>query len=92
MPGIGPMNSTSSATSTGLKAWLAPHAEIDLRIDGLMRANYDPNGSLGGPGTIGNRILAFEPERMLSIRTHTSSATSGRPEPTGLKQQRGMSC
>ncbi len=55
-------------TSAGLKSWLAPQAEIDLRIDGLMRSNYDANGSLGDPGTIENRILAFEPERMLSIR------------------------
>ncbi len=55
-------------TSAGLKAWLAPHVETDLRIDGLMRTNYDPNGSLGDPGTIENKILAFEPERMMSIR------------------------
>ena len=56
------------ATSNGLKTWLAPHADIDLRIDGLMKANYDPNGSLGDPGTIENRVLAYEPERMLSIK------------------------
>jgi uncharacterized protein YndB with AHSA1/START domain len=56
------------ATSTGLKTWLAPHADIDLRIDGLMRSNYDPKGSLGDPGTIENRVLAYEPERMLSIK------------------------
>ena len=56
------------ATTPGLKSWLAPHAEIDLRIDGLMRSNYDPKGSLGDPGTIENRVLAYEPERMLSIK------------------------
>lgn len=55
-------------TSSGLKSWLAPHAEIDLRIDGLMRSNYDPKGTLGDQGTIENRVLAYEPERMLSIR------------------------
>lgn len=56
------------ATPSGLKSWLAPHADIDLRVDGLMRANYDPKGSLGDAGTIENRVLAFEPERMLSIK------------------------
>lgn len=55
-------------TAAGLKSWLAPHADIDLRIDGLMRSNYDPKGSLADPGTIENRILAYEPERMLTIR------------------------
>ena len=56
------------ATSAGLRTWLAPHAEIDLRIDGVMRSNYDPKGSLGDPGTIENRILSYEPQRMLSIK------------------------
>lgn len=56
------------STTAGLKAWLAPHADIDLRIDGLMRANYDPSGSLGDPGTVENRVLAYEPERMLAIK------------------------
>ncbi|NBT99931.1 MAG: hypothetical protein EBT59_12590 [Betaproteobacteria bacterium] len=46
-------------TSEGLRSWLAPHAEIDLRIDGVMRSNYDPKSSLGGSGTIENKILAF---------------------------------
>jgi uncharacterized protein YndB with AHSA1/START domain len=55
-------------TTTGLKAWLAPHADIDLKIDGVMRSNYDPKGSLGDPGTIENKVLAYEPERMLSIK------------------------
>lgn len=45
-------------TTEGLKSWLAPHAEMDLRIGGLMRSNYDPEGELGGPGTIENRVLA----------------------------------
>jgi uncharacterized protein YndB with AHSA1/START domain len=47
---------------------LAPNVDIDLRLDGLMRTNYDPKGSLGDPGTIENRVLSFEPEKMLSIR------------------------
>ncbi len=55
-------------TTAGLKAWLAPHADIDLRIDGVMRSNYDSKGSLGDPGTIENKVLAYEPERMLSIK------------------------
>jgi uncharacterized protein YndB with AHSA1/START domain len=59
---------TAWTTTTGLKSWLAPNVDIDLRLDGLMRTNYDPKGSLGDPGTIENRVLSFEPEKMLSIR------------------------
>lgn len=62
-------------TTDGLKAWLAPHADIDLRLDGLMRANYDPKGTLGDAGTIENRVLAYEPERMLSIRVAKAPAS-----------------
>jgi uncharacterized protein YndB with AHSA1/START domain len=56
------------ATSVGLRSWLAPHADIDAQIGGLMRANYDAKGSLGDSGTIENRVLSLEPERMLSIQ------------------------
>lgn len=55
-------------TTVGLQSWLAPKADIDLRIDGLMRSNYDSKGSLGDSGTIENRVLAYEPERMLAIK------------------------
>jgi len=46
-------------------------AEIDLRVGGLMRSHYNPQGVLGDEGTIVNEILAYEPERMISFRIHT---------------------
>jgi uncharacterized protein YndB with AHSA1/START domain len=55
-------------TSEGLQAWMAPHAEIDLRLGGLMRTNYNPQGALGDAQTIENVILSFEPQRMLSMK------------------------
>ncbi|HEY0965863.1 MAG TPA: SRPBCC domain-containing protein [Opitutaceae bacterium] len=61
-------------TTAGLKSWLAPHVDIDLRVDGLMRTNYAPTGTLGDAGTIENRILAFEPERMLAIKVAKAPA------------------
>ncbi len=55
-------------TGEGLRSWMAPHADIDLRVDGLMRVNYRAEGTLGDASTIVNRVLSFEPLRMLSIR------------------------
>lgn len=55
-------------TKAGLQSWLAPKADIDLRVDGLMRTQYDAKGTLGDAGTIQNRILCFDPERLLAIR------------------------
>ncbi len=54
-------------TGDGLRSWLAPHADIDLRVGGLMRTNYSAQGTLGDPHTIENTVLSFEPRRMISI-------------------------
>ena len=62
-------------TAAGLKAWLAPHADFDLRVGGLMRSNYDQKGTLSDSGAIHNRVLSFEPERMLSIQVAKAPAS-----------------
>lgn len=69
--------------SEGLRSWLAPVADVDMRVGGLMRANYGPQGTLGGPGTIENTILSYEPERMLSIKV--SRAPEGFPFPMAIQ-------
>ncbi len=70
-------------TSAGLRSWMAPLADIDLKLDGKMRANYRSDGVLGDTNTIVNRILSFEPERMLSIRV--DRAPTGFPFPEAVK-------
>jgi len=55
-------------TKAGQESWNVAHAEIELKISGKMRTHYDPNGRIGDPNTIENRILSFEPKRMLSIQ------------------------
>ena len=55
-------------TSEGYKLTGAALAEVDLKIGGLIRAHYNPQGKLGDAETIVNEILAYEPERMLAIR------------------------
>ncbi len=70
-------------TDAGLRSWLAPLADIDLRVDGLMRTNYNVKATLGDGGTIENRILSFEPQRMLSIKVQ--KAPQGFPFPNAVK-------
>ncbi len=70
-------------TSAGLRSWLAPHAEIDLRIGGTMRTNYDARGVLGDRQTVGNTILSFEPRRMLSIKV--AATPDGFPFATAIR-------
>ena len=43
-------------------------AEVDFRIGGLIRSRYSAAGALGDDETIENRILAYEPQRMIAIR------------------------
>jgi uncharacterized protein YndB with AHSA1/START domain len=61
-------------TSEGYKATGVAHAEVDLRIGGTIRSNYDKTGALGDPNTIVNEILAYDPERMLTIRIKEAPA------------------
>jgi uncharacterized protein YndB with AHSA1/START domain len=56
------------STKEGWEAWNVAHCELDLRVGGLIRSTYDPNGKIGDAGTIENTILCFDPERMLAIR------------------------
>lgn len=72
------------ATGGGLRSWLAPHAEIDLRVGGLMRTNYARQGSLGDSTTIENTILSLDPHRMLSIQV--SQIPKGFPFPNAVQQ------
>jgi uncharacterized protein YndB with AHSA1/START domain len=62
------------STSEGLRSWLAPHAEIEMRVGGTMRVNYSAAGSLDDPQVIVNTVLAFEPDRMLSIQVGRAPA------------------
>ncbi|MEL7500641.1 MAG: SRPBCC domain-containing protein [Planctomycetota bacterium] len=55
-------------TTDGLKSWVAPLADIDFRVGGKWRANYNNSGKLGDETTIENTILCYDPKRMLSIK------------------------
>lgn len=70
-------------TGDGLRSWLAPHAEIDLRIGGRMRSNYNAQGTLDDPQAIENVVLSFEPQRMISIRVAKAPANFPFPNAIG---------
>ncbi len=55
-------------TADGLKSWMAPVVDIDLKVGGKMRANYRKEGSLDDETAIENTILAFDPKSMLSLK------------------------
>lgn len=55
-------------TGEGYREWVAPVAKIDLAVDGMIEASYDANAKIGDPDNIKNQIVAYVPEKMLSIR------------------------
>jgi len=61
-------------TKDGIESWMVAHADINLRVGGVMRTNYNPKGVLGDDGTIENTILSYEPQRMLSIKATRAPA------------------
>lgn len=70
-------------TSDGLRTWVAPLVEIDFKIGGTLRANYNAQGALGDASTIENTILSFDPKRMLSMRV--TKAPEGFPFANAIK-------
>jgi uncharacterized protein YndB with AHSA1/START domain len=70
-------------TKAGLESWMVGHAEIDLKVGGLMQTLYDPKGKIGDPATIENTIMSYDPKRMLSIKVSKPPAKF--PFPTAIK-------
>jgi len=55
-------------TSDGLKQWMAPLVEIELKVGGKLKSNYNAEGTIGDESTIENTILSFDPKRMISLK------------------------
>ncbi len=54
-------------TSTGMASWLVPAAHIELRIGGAYELYFLESGPKGAQGSEGCRVLAYLPERMLTV-------------------------
>jgi uncharacterized protein YndB with AHSA1/START domain len=56
-------------TTNGIKSWMVAEGTIDLKLGGLMRTSYTAGSDLTGKDVIENKIISFDPERMLTIQT-----------------------
>jgi uncharacterized protein YndB with AHSA1/START domain len=74
---------TAFTTKEGQESWMVAHSEIDLKIGGQMRTHYDPKGVIGDAKTIENRIICYDPKRMLSLKV--SKPPDGFPFPNAVK-------
>jgi len=54
-------------TPRGIRSFLAPDCNIELRVDGPFEMFFLPDGEPGKRGGEGVRFLAIQPEKMLSF-------------------------
>jgi uncharacterized protein YndB with AHSA1/START domain len=57
-----------------IKKWMVAEAEFELKIGGKMRTAYAAGTKLDGPDSIENTVIAYDPERMLTIRVTRAPA------------------
>ncbi|MBN1826443.1 MAG: SRPBCC domain-containing protein [Candidatus Eisenbacteria bacterium] len=54
-------------TEEGIRSFFAPDCRVELKVGGPFEMYFLPDAEPGSRGGEGNRILAFEPPRMLSF-------------------------
>ena len=55
------------STSEGLRGWVAPNTDVDMKTGGHYFTNYNPKAKIGDPGTIYNSVLTHVPLEMVAI-------------------------
>ncbi len=65
-----PIDSVWNAFSTehSWKKWATPLVEIDFKINGLIRTNYNEKGSIGDDSTITLHIINYIPKKILTLQ------------------------
>lgn len=55
-------------TAEGWKKWVTPVVDIDFRINGTIKSNYDSTSKIGDKGTIVNHILNYIPYKQITMQ------------------------
>ncbi|MEL6812253.1 MAG: SRPBCC domain-containing protein [Bacteroidota bacterium] len=55
-------------TKVGWESWVAPLAEVDFKINGSIRTNYNKEGTIGDASTIVLHVVNFVPKKMITLQ------------------------
>jgi uncharacterized protein YndB with AHSA1/START domain len=55
-------------TKNGWESWAVPLAEVDLKVGGHIKTNYNENGVIGDSTTIMTHIINYVPNRLLTLQ------------------------
>lgn len=69
-----PIDSVWNAYTTkkGWENWAVPLAEVDLRVGGFIKTNYNAQGKIGDSTTIVTHIINYVPKRLLTLQAEIS--------------------
>lgn len=74
-------------TNEGLESWMVPHANVDLRVGGAIRTNYQAAAEPDHPGTITHNLLLVADKSRVVIRT---DPPANRPDFANFAKLRGI--
>jgi len=65
-----PIDSVWNAYTTkkGWENWAVPLAEVDLKVGGYIKTNYNEQGKIGDTTTIVTHIINYVPKRLLTLQ------------------------
>ncbi len=55
-------------TNEGYEKWAVPLAEIDLKVGGTIKSNYNPAGTIGDSTTIITHIINYVPHQLITLQ------------------------
>lgn len=59
-------------TKKGMENWAVPLAEIDLKVGGSIKTNYNEQGRIGDSTTIVTHIINYVPKRLITLQAEIS--------------------
>jgi len=65
-----PIDSVWNAYTTkrGWESWAVPIAEVDLKVGGFIKTNYNKEGEIGDSTTIATHIVNYVPKRLITLQ------------------------
>ncbi len=55
-------------TKNGWENWAVPLAEVNLKVGGFIKTNYNEKGQIGDSTTITTHIINYVPKRLLTLQ------------------------
>src|SRR3954467_2904103 len=56
-------------TSEGMESWMVGKTDFELKVGAIWHTSYDKKSTLDDESTIHQQLLAYDPGRMIAIRT-----------------------